>query len=34
MEVIYTDDLVVVAETEDHVIKSLNEWKVLWRIEA
>jgi len=26
-ELLYTDDLVVIAETEDGLIKRLNEWK-------
>ena len=26
-EFIYADDLVVIADTEDHLIKRLNEWK-------
>jgi len=26
-ELLYTDDLVVIAETEDDLIKRLNEWK-------
>jgi len=26
-ELLYADDLVVIAETEDHLIKRLNEWK-------
>jgi len=26
-EMLYTDDLVVIAETEDDQIKRLNEWK-------
>jgi len=26
-ELLYTDDLVVIAETEDNLIKRLNEWK-------
>jgi len=33
----YADDLVVIAETEDDLIKRLNEWKdnvIMWRIEA
>ena len=27
-ELLYVDDLVVIAETEDDLIKRLNEWKV------
>ena len=27
MELLYTDDLAVIAETEDDLIKRLNEWK-------
>jgi len=27
-ELLYTDDLFVIAETEDYLIKRLNEWKV------
>jgi len=27
LELLYADDLVVIAETEDDVIKRLNEWK-------
>ena len=27
MELLYADDLVVIAETEDDLIKRLNEWK-------
>jgi len=27
-ELLYADDLVVIAETEDDLIKRLNEWKV------
>ena len=30
---LYADDLVVIAETEDDLIKRLNEW-ILYRIEA
>jgi len=26
MGVVYADDLVVIAETEDNLIKRLNEW--------
>jgi len=26
-ELLYADDLVVIAETEDDLIKMLNEWK-------
>ena len=26
-ELLYTDDLVVIAETEDDIIKRFNEWK-------
>jgi len=26
-ELLYADDLVVIAETEEHLIKRLNEWK-------
>ena len=26
-ELLYADDLVVIAETKDYVIKRLNEWK-------
>ena len=26
-ELLYADDLVVIAETEEHLIKKLNEWK-------
>jgi len=26
-ELLYADDLVVIAETEDDLIKKLNEWK-------
>ena len=26
-ELLYTDDLAVIAETEDELIKRLNEWK-------
>jgi len=26
-ELLYADDLVVIAETEDDLIKRLNEWK-------
>jgi len=26
-ELLYTDDLVVIAESEEDVIKRLNEWK-------
>jgi len=26
-ELLYADDLVVIAETEDELIKRLNEWK-------
>jgi len=26
-ELLYTDDLVVIAESEDDLIKRLNEWK-------
>jgi len=26
-ELLYEDELVVIAETEDDLIKSLNEWK-------
>jgi len=26
-ELLYADDLVVIAETEDDIIKRLNEWK-------
>jgi len=33
-ELLYADDLFVIAETEDDLIKRLNEWKDLWRIEA
>jgi len=33
-ELLYADDLVVIAETEDDLIKRLNEWNVMWRIEA
>jgi len=31
---LYADDLIVIAETEDDLIKRLNEWKETWRIEA
>ena len=27
MELLYADDFVVIAETDDDLIKSLNEWK-------
>ena len=31
----YADDLVVIAETEDDVIRRFNEWKDnVWRVEA
>jgi len=33
-ELLYADDLVVIAETEDDLIKRLNEWKNLWIIDA
>ena len=33
-ELLYADDLVVIAETEDDQIKRLNEWKKTWKIEA
>jgi len=33
-ELLYADDLVVIVETEDDLIKRLNEWKDWWRIEA
>ena len=26
-ELLYTDDLVVIAETEEDIIKRINEWK-------
>jgi len=29
---VYADDLVVIAETEEDLIKRLNEWKKMWRI--
>jgi len=31
---LYADDLVVIAETKDDLIKRLHEWKDLWRREA
>jgi len=35
-ELLYADDLVVIAETEEALIKRLNEWKnnVEWRIKV
>ena len=33
-ELLYADDLVVIAETEEDLIKRLNEWKISWRTEA
>ena len=33
-ELLYADDLVVIAETEEDLIKRLNEWKNMWRIEV
>jgi len=33
-ELLYADDLVVIAETEDYLINRRNEWKVTWRIKA
>ena len=33
-ELLYADDLVVIAETEEDLIKSLNEWIIMWRIEV
>ena len=32
-ELLYADDLAVIAETEEELIKRLNEWKV-WRVKA
>jgi len=32
-ELLYADDLVVIDETEDDLIKKLNEWRILWRTE-
>ena len=34
MVLLYADDLVVIAETENDLIKRLNEWRIMWRIEA
>jgi len=31
---LYADDLVVIAETEDDLIKGLNSRRIMWRIEA
>jgi len=33
-ELLYADDLVVIAETKGDLITRLNEWKDKWRIEA
>jgi len=33
-ELLYADDLVVVAATEEDLIKRLNEWRITCRIEA
>ena len=33
-ELLYADDVVVIAETEDDLIKRLNEWKITRRIDA
>ena len=33
-ELLYADDLVVIAETEEDLIKRLNEWRISWRTEA
>jgi len=34
-ELLYADDLVVIAETEEDLIKRLNVWKrIMWRIEV
>jgi len=34
MGVLYADDLVVIAETEDDLIKGLMSGRITWRIEA
>jgi len=34
MGVVVCGDLVVIAETEDDLIKRLNEWKDSWRTEV
>jgi len=33
-ELLYADDLVVIAETEDNLIKGLINGWIMWRIEA
>ena len=33
-ELLYADDLAVIAETEEELIKRLNEWKKMWRVRA
>jgi len=35
-QLLYTDDLVVIAETQHDliIIKRLNEWKIMWRTDA
>jgi len=34
-ELLYADDLAVIAETEEELIKRLNEWKQkMWRVKA
>jgi len=33
-ELLYADDLIVIAETEDHPFKRLMSGRVLWRLEA
>jgi len=32
-DLLYADDLVLIAKTEDDLIKSFNEW-ITWRIKA
>ena len=33
-ELLYADDLAVIAETEEELIKGLNEGKTTWRVKA
>ena len=34
-ELLYADDLAVIAKTEEELIKRLNEWKQkMWRVKA
>jgi len=33
-ELLNADDLAVIAETEEELIKRLNEWKDMWRVKA